>query len=317
MSTKTEVNFEMKNSLYTSVSHHLSELDPPLRILRRVHDNRIVCPDMHFHDFEEIAVVVGGEAAHRVSASDGSFYNYRVSRGSAFVINIGEEHEFIPNDGETVEIINIIYDPQIISRTKSGLEENSGSSDFLCLLPQIKPSFRFDGSCKINDSDMPKFEALAKIFESEQEAERSGSSEICVSLFCAMGALIYRMYEEKFDETLFNGTRIKTNSVLLTLKYISDNFDKDISLAELSRLAMCSERHLARKFKQVTGRTVTEYIRRQRISNACRMLKNTDLQVHEIAEAVGFNDCSFFIRTFRKLTSRTPSEYRKASLHSE
>ena len=74
---------------------------------------------------------------------------------------------------------------------------------------------------------------------------------------------------------------------------------------------MCGERHLTRKFKDITGQTITEYIREQRIARACYLLRNTDMKINELAAQVGFNDCSYFIRLFRQSIQRTPKEYRE------
>ena len=306
--------FVVKNSLYTAMAHQLYGLELPLRIIRREHNNSLFVPDMHSHEFSELVIVTSGSATHRVITADNEQYGYRIERGSAFMINVGEEHEYLTNDGESVMLTNIIYDPQIINRLNVGIGEKGYCSDFLILLPQLKPALRFNPTCRLNDTDMKKVEALLKMSEEEQNETRFGSEAVRVSLFCAIGTAVYRMYAETFENEIFKKEEIKVNGILRVLEYISKKFGTDIQMKDLAKIAMCSERHLARNFKKITGQTVSGYIQKQRIINSCRLLKNTDMQINEIASAVGFNDCSFFIRTFRKTAGCTPKEYRKESV---
>ena len=304
----------MKNSLYTAMAHQLYGLELPLRIIKREHNNGLFVPDMHSHEFSELVIVTSGSAIHRVITADKEQYGYRIERGSAFMINVGEEHEYLPNDGESVTLTNIIYDPQIINRFNGGIGEKGYCSDFLVLLPQLKPTLRFNPTCRLNNTDMKNVETLLQILEEEQTDARLGSEAVRVSLFCAIGTAVYRMYAETFENEIFKKEEIKVNGILRVLEHISKKLGADIRMKDLSEIAMCSERHLARNFKKITGQTVSGYIQKQRIINACRLLKNTDMQINEIASAVGFNDCSFFIRTFRKTVGCTPKEYRRENV---
>ena len=300
----------MKNSLYTSMAHQLYGLELPLRIIRREHNNSLFVPDMHSHEFSELENVTAGSAINKVITADNEQYGYRIERGSAFMIKVGEEHEYLPNDGESVMLTNIIYDPQIINRLNSEIGKKGYCSDFLAMLPQLEPALRFNPICKMNAADMKKIEMLLQMFEEEQTEARFGNESVQVSLFCAIGATVYRMYAETFEKELSEKTEIKENSVLRVLEYISKNIGEDIQMKDLANTAMCSERHLARNFKKITGQTVSGYINKQIIITACRLLKNTEMQINEVSSAVGFNDCSFFIRTFREIVGCTPKGYR-------
>jgi AraC family transcriptional regulator len=82
----------------------------------------------------------------------------------------------------------------------------------------------------------------------------------------------------------------------------------------LSRVAASVGTHpvcLAREFRLRYRCTVGEYIRHLRIQFACRELAASDATIAEIASASGFFDQSHFSRTFKRLTGRTPAEYRK------
>ena len=71
--------------------------------------------------------------------------------------------------------------------------------------------------------------------------------------------------------------------------------------------------HLAREFRRHFGRTVGDYIRQQRIGQACRELKKDGAPLVEIALSVGFSSQSHFTRAFKSLTGTTPSSFRNSA----
>ena len=95
------------------------------------------------------------------------------------------------------------------------------------------------------------------------------------------------------------------------ISYIHVNYSRKISLDELTRIAYLSKFYFLRVFKSHTGVGPYEYLLNYRINKAKESLKNTGLSVREISEAVGFENCSNFIREFKKIVGRTPLNYRK------
>lgn len=97
--------------------------------------------------------------------------------------------------------------------------------------------------------------------------------------------------------------------VTKTIAYLSEHFDRKLSLSELAANAGCSVTYLSRTFKRYTGKTVYHYVTATRIMNAQRMLK-AGTSVTEACFASGFEDCSGFIRTFKRITGETPLKYK-------
>ena len=96
------------------------------------------------------------------------------------------------------------------------------------------------------------------------------------------------------------------------ISYIEKNYAQSISLDELSSIANFSKFHLCRKFKDVTNMGITNYILNYRINKAKELLLEPNSgKVFEIAKAVGFNDTSYFNRTFKKYTGYTPNEFQR------
>ena len=95
--------------------------------------------------------------------------------------------------------------------------------------------------------------------------------------------------------------------VKLTIEYIRQNFNKKISLDELARTAYIDKYSLSREFKKITGQTVVEYINRYRCQRAAECISN-GCRVSEAAEMCGFNNLSFFTKTFKKYIGTLPSQ---------
>lgn len=95
------------------------------------------------------------------------------------------------------------------------------------------------------------------------------------------------------------------------LKYIRENFDKDITLENMSAVAGFSEKYFCKFFKDMTGTTPVNYLLTYRIERAARKLLSSDLSVTQIAYDCGFNDVSYFIKTFKNFKHLSPKEYRK------
>ncbi|WLD94212.1 AraC family transcriptional regulator [Alkalihalobacillus sp. AL-G] len=96
----------------------------------------------------------------------------------------------------------------------------------------------------------------------------------------------------------------------VALTYIEENLTYDIDIKEAARLAFCSEYHFKRMFSFLAGVTLTEYIRRRRLTLAAFELKDSKVKVIDIAIKYGYNSPDSFARAFQNLHGIKPSEAR-------
>lgn len=101
-----------------------------------------------------------------------------------------------------------------------------------------------------------------------------------------------------------------------SLEFLQRNFANPVTLAELSKQAGFSESYFCHSFKSCTGYTPFAYLNRLRILNSCELLTQTGKKITEIASLCGFNNVSYFNRTFYKMTGTSPSAYRRKQRHS-
>ena len=94
------------------------------------------------------------------------------------------------------------------------------------------------------------------------------------------------------------------------VSYIQEHLTETISIQSLADRACLTKSYLIRTFRDTLGQTPLQYILQKKIQKAQTMLLGTELNVNEVARAVGFADTSYFIRLFRKNLGFTPQEYR-------
>ncbi|MCD0462404.1 AraC family transcriptional regulator [Roseiconus lacunae] len=95
------------------------------------------------------------------------------------------------------------------------------------------------------------------------------------------------------------------------LNFIHNNLDRKIGVTELAQIAGISSRQLHRRFVQLFGLNVQEFLAKTRIKAASDALIHTDSSVGEIAARFGFCDQSAFTQQFKKHIGETPLRYRK------
>lgn len=98
--------------------------------------------------------------------------------------------------------------------------------------------------------------------------------------------------------------------------YIESHIEEEITMAGLSLASMFSPCHSYRLFRQYTGLTPAEYIRRLRLSQSALRLKNENCRVSDVAYALGFGSVDGYQRAFFKEFGRNPGHMPKIPLPS-
>jgi two-component system response regulator YesN len=97
-------------------------------------------------------------------------------------------------------------------------------------------------------------------------------------------------------------------------EYILENYGKDISLDDVSRVVDISPYYFSKVFKEETGENFIEFLTGIRIERAKELLRNPhgiSMSMKEISAEVGYPDPNYFSRIFKKTVGVTPTEYRE------
>ena len=136
--------------------------------------------------------------------------------------------------------------------------------------------------------------------------------------FKVIGAL-YRLFGTIIDAHLYrqagasqalsedrNVPRLKS-----VLSFIRSHYDQQISLGDIAAVAEMSPQYFCSFFRNMTRKSPIEYLNDYRIEKASRKLLGSNASVTEIAYSCGFNDLSYFIKSFKQIKGTTPSKFRK------
>lgn len=129
-------------------------------------------------------------------------------------------------------------------------------------------------------------------------------------LFQLLGLLL----GEHLYEVNTKAAHISQQHVLIfkrVLSYIEDNYTEHIALEDLSKIAGMNPKYFCRFFREMSYHTPIDYLNYYRIECACEQLSTTKSTIIEVAFNCGFNDVSYFIKTFKKYKGITPKQYLK------
>lgn len=102
-----------------------------------------------------------------------------------------------------------------------------------------------------------------------------------------------------------------TRPIRLAKQFIQENYQCNITLEDVCKAVGFSSAYFSALFKKETGEGFSKYLTEVRVNRAKELLRETDLPVTEICQAVGYSDRKHFTQTFHKMTGVNPAEFRR------
>jgi len=116
----------------------------------------------------------------------------------------------------------------------------------------------------------------------------------------------------RFSECVFDLKDVKHADVIYkSLDYISKNYMRKISLEEVAAAVYLSPSYFSKVFKEALGTNFVTYLNKYRISVAKKLLMDNSIDIVDISNLVGYEDQSYFSKSFKKITGTTPGKYRE------
>jgi AraC-like DNA-binding protein len=252
-------------------------------------------PDYHDHDSYEIYYLLSGTRYYFINDK-----TYKVDKGDLVLINRGIPHKTMYCDSLMHERILINFDEAYIQ----DISKLSADINLLHAFHQNR-----------NIVKLPKIEQTAVerlLFSIIKEARGKDSGyESYVRL--TIGELLIfinrkAMHTRPTDSVEIDHVQGKVSEIQ---KYLNSRYMNKITLGSISEKFYISPFYLSRMFKQATGFTFIEYLNSLRIREAQHLLKESQLNVSEIADKVGYESQTHFGRVFKKTTGMSPLQYKK------
>lgn len=120
-----------------------------------------------------------------------------------------------------------------------------------------------------------------------------------------------RRYQQMFGERTENTAASVQERIQEILHYLEENMDRMISRREAAKYVFLNEDYFSRMFRRETGMGYKEYVVKQKMDYAEKLLADTDMPIALVASKVGYDNYTNFTQTFRKTKGLTPTDYRK------
>lgn len=280
--------YSKNTSEYITVvtSHHTSD------VLPHIHDNIL-----GGYDFEFV-YVIDGEAIHIVEGE-----RYKVKPGDYFFLDTGLSHGYEIECGQSLSIVNLIFDYRAIDITKSRLESLGELACHYGVNKDMNDTAkRYDYVFHDKDGSIfEHFEMIAK----ELKDRLPGYHEMIKSRLAELMLTGFRAYFNKDVQKSYSAP------ISFILNYLSSGYMNDTTLSDLASELKMSVPYLSSKFKEEVGMTFTDYLHDRRISESCKLILNSDESIETVAEYVGYSDSKKFREKFKRKMGVSPREYRR------
>lgn len=246
----------------------------------------------HWHSEPEIIRIIRGTLNVRLNNKE-----YIASSGDIIFVNSETVHGAYPTGDCVYECI--VFHAGLLST------ENNSCHAFIDGILNHKYVINEYNSC--GDSDF--YKAAYDLFETMKKHTAGYKFMVLGALYNFFGIIMDLNLYTDSDNTADSGKNVP--KLKNALAFIRTNYDKPITLEDMSRHAGMSAKYFCLFFREMTRKTPVEYLTTYRIEKASRRLLSTDMSVTEIAYSCGFNDLSYFIKTFKALKGTTPGKFRR------
>lgn len=248
----------------------------------------------HYHPEIELVYVNGGSGKRQV----GSHVSY-YEDGDLLLIGSNLPHcgftdEQTGNKNETV----IQMKPDFLGDDFFDISEMKNIRN---LFEQAKVGIAFDGATKKTIGSrieamegQSQFERLLTMLTILNELELSKESTV-------LNAEGFSMEMQVQDNDRINAV----------FNYVKDNFQEHIALEDVSGLVSMTVPSFCRYFKKITNKTFTHFVNDYRLVHASKLLAEKPISITEICYESGFNNFSYFNKSFKEFTGKSASQYRQ------
>ena len=222
--------------------------------------------------------------------------------GDVLYLTPGEKYRLIPQ-GYDFSLYNIFFDFFEYDGERYDL-------DATCIFtPNYNPdlcscALDFEDAVVFNKSRVFKDADCRRIFETVLTSDRTDPNYDFYAKTAILSAISQILQSERQRKQ-------KADGVDAILTYINLNPEKDLSATALSAMFSYHKNHINHLIKTATGATLTEYVRRVKITHAKTLLSEGEMHPTEVAAALGYYDYSHFYKAFKDETKKTPTSYAK------
>ncbi|WEK70925.1 MAG: AraC family transcriptional regulator [Candidatus Chryseobacterium colombiense] len=248
----------------------------------------------HYHPEIELIFVCGGSGKRQIGSNISYFSDGDLVLMGTNLPHCGMTNENTNNDYEMV----IQFKPDFLGEEIWTLPE---MQKITVLLEKAKAGIVFSEKIKkeigLKIVEMHESSALDKLVKFLKILEELASTHEYRILNAGKYYLQTQVEDNERINHIFN--------------FVKDHFKEQISLEQISDLANMKVPSFCRYFKKITNKTFTQFVNEYRITHSLKLLAEQPLSITEVCFESGFNNFSYFNKTFKEYTGKSPSQYRK------
>lgn len=245
----------------------------------------------HSHSFYELVAVETGNATHVI---DG--VRYPLYTGSVCLIQPGQKHYY--ENITHLSLLTFLFDIESIRAFMDDFTLMDGFNNLFGNHNARKMLF-------VDDMTLTQLDQLVVKIADEQALARPGFRTALFILLVEAILLFSRQAYELTPEKAAGAGKLAP-----VLSFMEENFQHDIKLTDLAKVAGMSITNFRRLFKNKIGESPIQYLLMMRLTKAKELLMTTSLSVTDIAMKAGFNDANYFSRQFTAVTGLPPRIWR-------
>ena len=253
---------------------------------------------LHWHDELELIYIKKGTGTITVD-----FTPHTVHAGTIALILPGQLHSIEQYEQEAMEYENIIFHPNLLL---SKMTDASGTDCFFPLLSgRISVPLLYT-------PDTPCYQEIAACVDANDEIRRTNPPGYELFIKSQLYMLFFLLINRCRTAETPRADRKSLDKMKRILKYIENHYMDKITIADIAKETGLSQSHFMKYFKNIMGTSFIDYLNEYRLTMASRLLISSESSILNIASEVGYENLSYFNRTFKKRYEMTPREYRKA-----
>lgn len=253
----------------------------------------------HKHTAFEISCILSGSGLYKTSDE-----LYHFHAGDIFLYSTNEIH-YIVEIFDDCDILNLHFEPRFIWSPGNDLFDSKYLNIF------FNRNESFENRLKQNENTAVIRQLLLEIEREFNEKLPDYELMVKVKVLTILVAL-GRGFNFSLPQKSISQSRSQHLLQLdKALAYIDNNLSSDIDLNTIAKTAHMSRSYFSTIFKEMNGLTPWEYIINKRVELAAHYLTSTNLSILDIACKCGFNNTANFNHAFKKVTQKSPSDFRK------
>lgn len=249
----------------------------------------------HWHEHLQIYYFVDGIAYLECGLS-----NFKVVSGNIAIANSNELH-YLESLSDNLKFYTIRIEPSFLFSNQVDLLQTK----YLAPITLNRIVFK-----NLIQNDFFILKYIKDILDEYDNKEIGYELSIKANIYQFIVFLLRNHVDKIFSEEEFIERKYSLEKFEGVFDLIEEKYMDKITLKELAGNMNLSTHHFCRTFKQITGKTTTDYINGVRLDKAIYYLKQTDLNMTEIAMRCGFDSINYFSRLFKKNYDISPTKYR-------